>query len=159
MEFGTRMYSPMDDVKKFHDTFAPEQRNESTLNKIDRRTQLLREEFEEVSDALYLMEETLLGMTSYSFEDCKEELAKELADLLYIVYGTAEELGIPLEEVFRVVHESNMSKANPDGTVNRNEFGKILKPDTYVKPDLSFINDNGILLRFIHDDRFLPKNI
>lgn len=139
------MYSPMNDVQEFHDTFSPEQRKDSFLGKIDRRTGLIAEEFQEVMEAMEFLEDTYTGMTSYSVNDAKEELAKELADLLYVVYGTAEELGIPLEEVFQAVHQSNMSKVNSDGTVSRNEVGKVLKPDTYVKPDLSFI----------HDDRFL----
>ena len=139
------MYNPMDDVKEFHDTFAPEQRKDSFLGKTVRRTGLIAEEFQEVMEAIEFLEDTFCGMTSFSANDAKEELAKELADLLYVVYVTAEELGIPLEEVFQAVHQSNMSKVNSDGTVSRNEVGKVLKPDTYVKPDLSFI----------HDDRFL----
>lgn len=143
------MYSPMNDVKEFHDTFSPEQRNDSFLGKTQRRMSLITEEYQEVTEALEFLEDTYCGMTSFNPKDAKEEVAKELADLLYVVYGTAEELGIPLEEVFQAVHQSNMSKVNSDGTVSRNEFGKVLKPDTYVKPDLSFINDY----------RFLPKNI
>nr|WP_319513391.1 hypothetical protein [uncultured Cohaesibacter sp.] len=38
---------------------------------------------------------------------------------------------------FGRVHKSNMSKLQPDGTVKRREDGKILKPDTYVAPDLT----------------------
>jgi NTP pyrophosphatase (non-canonical NTP hydrolase) len=139
------MYNPMNDVKEFHDTFAPDQRNDSFLGKTLRRTGLITEEYQEVIEALEFLEDTYCGMTSFNPKDAKEEVAKELADLLYVVYGTAEELNIPLQEVFEAVHKSNMSKANPDGTVSRNEFGKVLKPDTYVKPDLSFINDNRFL--------------
>lgn len=139
------MYDPMNDVKEFHDTFAPDQRNDSFLGKTLRRTGLITEEYQEVIEALEFLEDTYCGMTSFNPKDAKEEVAKELADLLYVVYGTAEELNIPLQEVFEAVHKSNMSKANPDGTVSRNEFGKVLKPDTYVKPDLSFINDNRFL--------------
>lgn len=63
-------------------------------------------------------------------------LAKELADILYVVYGTADLFDIPLEAVFAEVHRSNMSKVGPDGKVIRREDGKILKPDTYRAPDL-----------------------
>jgi predicted HAD superfamily Cof-like phosphohydrolase len=65
-----------------------------------------------------------------------EALAKELADLLYVVYGTADLLEIPLEAVFAEVHRSNMSKVGPDGQVIRREDGKILKPDTYREADV-----------------------
>lgn len=138
-------YTPMQDLKEFHDTFAPDQREQSLLTKIDRRSNLLYEEYEEVADAIEVLTDAYCGMNSYSVTDAKEELAKELADLLYVVYGTAEELGIPIELVFKAVHKSNMSKIWPDGTVKRNDFGKVIKPDTYVKPDLSFIHDNRFL--------------
>lgn len=138
-------YTPMKDLKEFHDTFAPDQCYDSLEIKIERRSRLIEEESQEVLEALDYLDRTDLGMTSGTLQEAKEELAKELADLLYVVYGTAEELGIPLEWVFKAVHQSNMSKAYPDGTVERNYFGKILKPPAYTKPDLSFI----------HDDRFL----
>jgi len=139
------MYTPMKDLKEFHDTFAPQQREEEFLSKTERRINLIYEEYEEVSQAIIHLEDTRLNLTSSSMHEAKEEVAKELADLLYVVYGTAEELGIPLEDVFDVVHESNMSKVWPDGEVHYNEFGKVLKPNTYVKPDLSFIHDNRVL--------------
>lgn len=138
-------YSPMDDLKEFHKTFAPDQVNDEFFTKTERRINLVREEFEEVEEAIIHLEDTRLNLTSSTMDQAKEELAKELADLLYVVYGTAEELGIPLEDVFKSVHESNMSKVWSDGTVKRNDFGKILKPDTYTAPDLSFIHEYRIL--------------
>lgn len=63
-------------------------------------------------------------------------LAKELADVLYVVYGTADLLEIPLEAVFAEVHRSNMSKVGPNGEVTRREDGKILKPATYREADV-----------------------
>lgn len=134
----------MADVKKFHDIFTPDAINDDLLNKIDRRLQLMYEEYEEVTQAILYLEETRLNLTSSTLSEAMEELAKELGDLLYVTYGTAEELGIPLEEVFKVVHESNMSKVWSDGTVRRNDFGKVLKPDTYSPPDLSFIHESTI---------------
>jgi predicted HAD superfamily Cof-like phosphohydrolase len=64
-----------------------------------------------------------------------EALAKELADILYVVYGTADLLEIPLEAVFAEVHRSNMSKV-VNGEVIRREDGKILKPDSYREADV-----------------------
>lgn len=139
------MYSPMEDLREFHDTFAPDQKRDDFLTKTERRINLITEEYEEVSEALVHLEDTRLNLTSSSVFEARAELAKELADLLYVVYGTAEELGIPLEEVFQAVHQSNMSKVWDDGKVHYNEFGKVLKPPTYVKPDLSFIHEHRIL--------------
>jgi predicted HAD superfamily Cof-like phosphohydrolase len=133
----------MDDLKEFHNTFSPKQHDDDFLAKTDRRFRLMYEEYGEAVDALAHLEGTYEA--GADTKKATEELAKELADLLYVVYGTAEELGIPLEHVFHEVHKSNMSKSNPDGTVSRNDFGKVLKPPTYVKPDLSFIHDNSLL--------------
>ena len=54
-------------------------------------------------------------------------IAQEIADLLYVVYGTAVSFGIDMEPVFREVHRSNMSKV---GGYKR-EDGKWVKPATY----------------------------
>jgi predicted HAD superfamily Cof-like phosphohydrolase len=54
-------------------------------------------------------------------------VAKEMADLLYVVYGTAVSYGIDMDPVFREVHRSNMSKV---GGYKR-EDGKWVKPATY----------------------------
>ncbi|MEC4681184.1 MAG: hypothetical protein VST67_10880, partial [Nitrospirota bacterium] len=62
-------------------------------------------------------------------------MAKELADLLYVVYGTAVSLGIDLEPVFKEVHRSNMSKV---GGYKR-EDGKWVKPPTYSPASLEDI--------------------
>ena len=52
-------------------------------------------------------------------------VADALADLLYVVYGTAVSYGIDMEPIFTEVHRSNMSKGNPE--VLRAPNGKILK--------------------------------
>ena len=61
---------------------------------------------------------------------------KELADLQYVLSGTAVSLNIPFEEVFKRVHESNMSKL-VDGKPLKRTDGKFLKGPNYKKPDLS----------------------
>ena len=54
-------------------------------------------------------------------------VAKEMADLLYVVYGTAVSYGIDMDPVFREVHRSNMSKVGG----HKREDGKWVKPATY----------------------------
>lgn len=68
-----------------------------------------------------------------------EASIKELCDLLYVTVGTANAMGIDLEPFFAEVHRSNMSKVWPDGTVHRNEFGKIIKPPTYSPADIQSV--------------------
>lgn len=93
----------------------------------DLREELLTEEYKEVKDALAYYVET--GDPRW--------LAKELADLVYVCFGSAQKPGIDLDTAFRIVHRSNMTKIHPDGTYQVREDGKILKPDTYVPPDLA----------------------
>ena len=59
------------------------------------------------------------------------EIAKELADILYVVYGTAVSLGIEINEVFDEVHKSNMTKSPA-----KDAGGKVVKGDGYVPPDI-----------------------
>jgi len=57
---------------------------------------------------------------------------KELSDLVYVIYGYAQSRGWDINEsVFRV-HSNNMDRMfQDDGTLKRNEAGKILKnPNT-----------------------------
>lgn len=114
------------------------------------RTTLISEEVREALEALrnYAVtkmmddhfeshpEMTILGLHVVEAPRWYEALAKELADILYVVYGTADLLEIPIEAVFGEVHRSNMSKVGPDGQVIRREDGKILKPDTYREADV-----------------------
>lgn len=129
-------YQPMKDLEKFHGAFAPNQSKDELFEILERRNVLITEEYEEVIDAISLVDRSDMGRTSYSVEEAKVELAAELADLLYVVYGTAEELGIPLQEVFQAIHAANMGKVWDDGQVHRNDYGKIIKPPNFVKADI-----------------------
>ena len=63
---------------------------------------------------------------------------KELADLLYVIYGYANARGWDVEEALRRVHKNNMGRMyQPDGTIKRRVDGKIEKNKDYPKVDLS----------------------
>jgi len=64
----------------------------------------------------------------------KTRLLKELADLQYVLSGTAVALGLPLDIAFNRVHKSNMSKLNFDGKPLVRSDGKILKGPDYIPP-------------------------
>lgn len=129
------MYDPMEMVASFHDKFHPDMEDRIfeplSPELVSKRINLIIEESHEVEEAL-----TDLA-TDFGDDGKWEHAAKELADLLYVVYGTADELGIPIERVFEAVHKSNMSKVWSDGTVHYREDGKVLKPPTYTVPDLT----------------------
>lgn len=65
-----------------------------------------------------------------------ENLLKELADLLYVVYGTAATFGWDIDTAFNRVHQSNMSKLGDDGKPIYREDGKVLKSSNYKPADL-----------------------
>ena len=87
------------------------------------RTRLIQEEFDELKESMASGNLALV--------------AKELADLLYVVYGTAVSYGIDMEPVFREVHRSNLSKV---GGYKRDD-GKWVKPATYSPACLEPILD------------------
>lgn len=57
-------------------------------------------------------------------------VARELCDLLYVVYGTGIAFGIWLEPIFSIIHEANMQKVS--GPVR--EDGKRMKPEGWQFP-------------------------
>lgn len=110
------MGTPFQDLWTFRKTFRCHQSMRPRLPKPDireLRIQLLREEFEE-----YLRAEAAHDLV---------DVADALADMLYVIYGTAVSYGIPMDEVFSEVHASNMSKLGPDGQPIFREDGKVLK--------------------------------
>ena len=64
-------------------------------------------------------------------------------ELISAVTSTAVVLGIPLNDVFYVVHISNMRKLGLDGKPIYREDGKVIKPDTWseevVNEDIAYI--------------------
>lgn len=61
-----------------------------------------------------------------------------LADLIYVVVGTAVAFGLPLCEAFKEVHRSNMTK-----TISRDRPGHPGKSDGYSPPNLKKILDDA----------------
>ncbi len=110
------MMDPQAMVEEFHRKFeiavgnGPSVPEEGTRQL---RVRLIQEEFEELKEAMATQD--LAGV------------AKELADLLYVVYGTAVSYGVDMDPVFREVHRSNLSKV---GGYKRAD-GKWVKPSSY----------------------------
>ena len=104
-----------------------------SMNLVWFRLKLIKEEFEEVQDSIFQLNESFL--TNHNVDGAKSNFLKELADLLYVVYGTGVSLGLDLDEAFKRVHESNMSKL-VDGKPLKNKDGKVIKGPFYKKPFL-----------------------
>lgn len=63
-------------------------------------------------------------------------LLKELADLRYVVEHCAVQLGLPIEEAYREVHRSNMSKLDSSGRPIYDDYGKVQKGPNYAPPNI-----------------------
>ena len=66
----------------------------------------------------------------------KANILKELADLVYVCYQYAANLGWDLDEAMHRVHESNMSKLDESGKPIYRDDGKVLKGPNYAPPNL-----------------------
>tara|TARA_B100000989_G_scaffold1352_1_gene876 strand:+ start:925 stop:1272 length:348 start_codon:yes stop_codon:yes gene_type:complete len=63
------------------------------------------------------------------------ELADGLADMVWVIMGMCNSCGIQFDNIWKEVRASNMSKF-VDGKAIKNEYGKIMKPKTYFKPNI-----------------------
>lgn len=123
-----------DDVRAFHEACGLAVRDRPTAPGADLlilRRNLVREEAKELVEALEMGGPPDLASMAH--------VAKEMADVIVVVLGTAVSFGISMDEVWREVHYSNMAKRGPDGKVLRREDGKILKPPGWMPPDLGVV--------------------
>lgn len=86
---------------------------------INFRARLMQEELNEYKNAFTL-----------------PEIADAVADMLYVLIGTALTHGLPLKELMVEVCQSNASKIGEDGKVVKDKNGKVLKPEWYEPPDV-----------------------
>jgi predicted HAD superfamily Cof-like phosphohydrolase len=108
-------------VQKFHEVFR------GLVNYADPMP--LKDEQKQLRYKLMLEE-----VIEWSQAETLEDQCKEIIDVLYVAYGTCVSMGLSEEQInalFMLVHESNMSKSNPDGTVSYREDGKVLKGANY----------------------------
>lgn len=118
---------PVDLVREFHRVYGVTNREspQAQIPEAHLRRMLILEECKEFIEA--------------SYEDDIEHIAKELADIIYVVYGAALCYGINLDEVVAEVHRSNMSKLGLDGRPIYREDMKVLKGPNYREPKLKEI--------------------
>jgi predicted HAD superfamily Cof-like phosphohydrolase len=86
-----------------------------------------------------LIEEELAEFRNATEADDLVGVADALADLLYVVYGAAEEYGLDLEPVFNEIHRSNMTK---DARAGCRVDGKVCKGAAYQPPDVRGVVEN-----------------
>ena len=127
-----------DVVKEFHKTFTVEIDAEPTVELLQSRRALIKEETEELFSDIDLAI-SLLEQGKTVPRDVYINMLKELADVQIVLSGTSVALKPlqELEEAFVRVSKSNMSKLGEDGKPIHNEYCKVLKGPKYCKPDLS----------------------
>ena len=127
--------TPQEMVREFHEAFGVAVADSPIDGPIplelrQLRESLVKEEFNEFRDALW--------------NGDLVEIADALADLTYVVYGTAVSLGINLDAVVKEVHRSNMTKLDEDGSPIYRSDGKVLKGPNFEAPNiLEVMNGNG----------------
>ena len=111
------------DVSEF--MILGEQKVSPVLNLKNDQTQLymnlIEEEFNETLNAF--------------IEDDLVEVADGLADMVWVIMGMCNSAGIDFDKIWKEVKSSNMSKF-VKGKFIKNDAGKIMKPETYFKPDI-----------------------
>lgn len=118
-------------VRSFHDAFGIPNAEAPTAAIGDRdallRYKLIREENEEYLEA--------------ALRGDLVEVADALGDILYILCGTLLKHGLEhkIDEVFREIQRSNMSKLGADGRPIRRDDGKVMKGPAYFPPDIARI--------------------
>jgi predicted HAD superfamily Cof-like phosphohydrolase len=131
------MKKQINQVKDFHTKFNIYQQNNiqtPPFRQRELRERLIREEYFEVKDEI-------LSDSNLEEEPNLDKVAKELCDLLYVVYGTVLTYGLQdkIEECFDEVHRSNMSKLGKDGKPVYREDGKLMKGDNYSPANIQNI--------------------
>ncbi len=118
------------DIAEFHTKFEiprPQHPELLPVEDMGFRVSFLFEEMQELVDAFE--------------EDNLEEQFDALIDLVYVALGTAWMLGVPFGEGWARVHQANMKKERAtseyDGRSKRMHKLDVVKPEGWVKPDLS----------------------
>ncbi|MCU7728682.1 nucleotide pyrophosphohydrolase [Actinoplanes sp. KI2] len=123
-------------VREFHEVFGLDCADRPTPISAERaaaRQRLLDEEVGEVAEASAAAQ---LDPSPRRLA----ELARELADVVYVAYGTAITHGIDLDAVIAEVHRANMSKLDENGRPVVRD-GKVQKGPNFRPPDLAALFD------------------
>ncbi len=107
-------------VKEFHSKFNHPVRGKPTLleqERVEKRTKWMLEEIQEFVDSNNVSDQ-----------------ADAMIDLMYFALGTLVEMGVEPTNLFKTVHEANMSKLWEDGKPHYNEDGKTIKPKGWIDP-------------------------
>jgi len=120
-----------DDVRDFQTRFGHFVAGVPTLPDRDvlvLRQRLIKEEFQELYRAIDMRD--------------LPEIARECVDLVYVVLGTMNSVGLPFAPFWNQIHAANMLKVR-----NPEQNGKTLKPEGWIKPNPSVLIHGDIVDR------------
>jgi predicted HAD superfamily Cof-like phosphohydrolase len=128
-EMRNAMYTNFDKVRIFMEVMGQEVKETPEFPSqeiIDLRLRLIEEEVAELR----------AGVEAGDLVN----VAKELTDILYVVYGMGHSLGINLDACFEEVQQSNLSKLDDEGNpILRESDGKVMKGPNYFEPDIESV--------------------
>lgn len=104
--------------------------------------------FDDMSLHLNLVAEELNELTTAWVKDDIVEVFDGIVDTIYVLAGLAVHMGLPLDEGWRAVHSSNLSKLGSDGEPLYHDgtdgpVGKVKKGPGYSPPDLRGLIEGG----------------
>jgi predicted HAD superfamily Cof-like phosphohydrolase len=95
--------SNFDKIREFHETFNHPNEKTPQLNVFKDKPKLVKLRLDLIREEVKELEEAAENHDML-------EVVDALADILYVVYGAGAAFGIDLDEAYRLVHESNMTK-------------------------------------------------
>lgn len=137
MEKNLSLQNVINAVRDFHDAFKiPNSERPNTSlseDEIMLRYRLMAEENDEYLEA--------------AKNSDMVEIADALGDQLYILCGTILRHGMQdvIEDIFKEIQASNMSKLGEDGNPIYREDGKVMKGPNYFKPNIKGAIENAIM--------------
>ena len=108
-------------VKKFNFLARRSTRHLPFMPDPDLKKELARRIYEEVSE---LME-----------AETPKDVIDALIDILYVTLDACVQIGLRPSPFFEIIARNNLSKVWPDGWMQTNEKGKVIKPPTWIAPD------------------------
>lgn len=104
---------------------------------------LIMEEFDEFHNTLFghsitrYTDSLKSGAVKVSLNNItKANLTDDILDLIWVGFAALEMMEIDIDGAIMELEKSNMSKF-PGGVAKFDENGKVIKPESFVKPDFS----------------------
>jgi hypothetical protein len=111
---------------------TPEPDTTTTMDKVREFAKVTSQKPSVTTSAKLIQEEYAEWFKDFTEFGVPVKELKELADLVYVIYGYANVRHWNLDEAIKRVHENNLGRCiQPDGSIKRREDGKILKNPDY----------------------------